>query len=102
MNEITIENIHEEAKKLGVEIDHHESDLYIPVTPETQALVARYKSKCNVTKFMEMTLPDKRPCICGHVSNKRTPIRQWFDIPFAYQPFWDKVEAATRPKMEVK
>lgn len=100
-NEITIENIHEEAKKLGVEIDHHESDLYIPITPETTELVKRYKSRSNVTTFTETTLPDRKPCVCcGHVSNKRTPIRAWYDIPFAYQPFWDKVEESTRRKIE--
>jgi hypothetical protein len=92
-DEITIENIYEEAKKLGVTIDHHESDLYIPVTPETRALIARYKSRSNVTWFNEMTMPDKRPCaLCGKVSNKQKFIRAWYDIPFAYQPFWDKVE----------
>ena len=97
----TIENIYEEARKLGVEIDHHESDLYIPVTPETMKLVARYKFRCNVTTFVEMTLPDRKPCIlCGHVSHKRTPIRRWFDIPFAYQPFWVKVEKAAQRRKE--
>jgi hypothetical protein len=101
MDEITIDNIHEEVKKLGVEISHHESDLYIPVTPETRALIARYKSRSNVTTFVEKTLPDTRPCVlCGHVSRKQTAIRAWYDIPFAYQPFWDKVEQATRQKVE--
>ena len=37
-NEININNIYDEIKKLGVEIDHHESDLYIPVTLETREL----------------------------------------------------------------
>lgn len=98
--ELTIDNIYEEAKKLGVEIDHHESDLYIPVTPETTVLVVRYKFRCNVTTFTEYELPDRKPCsCCGHVSRKRTPIRQWFDIPFAYRPFWDKVEEATQRRI---
>lgn len=69
-----IEDIYEEAKKLGVEIDHHESDLYIPVTPETMALVKRYTSRSIVTSFTNQI--DHKP---------------WYDIPFAYMPFWDKV-----------
>ena len=94
---IDINNIHEEAKKLGVEIAHHESDLYIPVTPETTELIKQYKSRSNVTTFTEYTLPHTRRCInCGKIHTIRTPIRSWYDIPFAYQPFWDKVEAATR------
>lgn len=97
---IEITNIHEEAKKLGVEIDHHESDLYIPVTLETVALVARYKSKCNVTTFVERALPDRSRCVlCGKIKESLgAPIRRWFDISFAYQPFWDKVEQATQRK----
>lgn len=97
MSDITITNIYEEAKKLGVEVDHHESDLYIPVTPETTELIKQYKSRSNVTTFMEYTLPEKKHCYsCGRKYTIRKPIKQWYDIPFAYQPFWDKVEKATQ------
>jgi hypothetical protein len=69
------DTIYEEAKKLGVEIDHHESDLYIPVTPETQELVRNYQFRSIVTRFT------------SQVDGK-----SWYDIPFAYQPFWNAVE----------
>jgi hypothetical protein len=79
-NEIDINNIYEEAKKLGVEMDHHQSDLYIPVTPETRELVCRYKSRANVTTFKNQLTKNK----FFH--------ELWYDIPFAYSPFWDKVQ----------
>ena len=85
-------DIYAEVKKLGVEIDHHESDLYIPVTPETTKLVEQYEFKCNVTTFREMTLPETKTCACcGHRKTIRKPLGLWYDIPFAYQPFWDRV-----------
>lgn len=86
-NEIDINNIYDEAKKLGVEIDHHQSDLYIPVTPETKELVRQYKSRANVTTFKNQL--DHKP---------------WYDIPFAYSPFWDKVtkESKRRATLSTK
>lgn len=55
--------------------DHHESDLYIPVTEETRALIRQYQFRSNVTTF---------------ISNiEKTP---WYDVPFAYLPFWEKVQ----------
>jgi hypothetical protein len=64
-------NIYKEMQKLGVEIDHHESDLYVPVTPETTKLVNKYEFKDNV-KIFTCRLTKK---LC-------------YDIPFAYVPFW--------------
>ena len=68
--------IYEAIKAAGVETDHHEADLYAPVNEITEKLVAEYEFKRNVTRF--------RCAIDG---------KMWFDIPFAYTPFW---EAAAR------
>jgi len=57
---------------MGVEIDHHESDLYVPVTKETQAFLAQFP-EMSVTMFTSL------------IDNKL-----WFDIPFMYEPFWPK------------
>lgn len=65
-----ITEIYQEIKKTGVEIDSHASDLYVPVTPKTQFIVNNYRFKNNVQTF--------------HDDNNQ----QWFDIPFAYDPFW--------------
>ena len=63
--------IYETLKAAGVPIEAHESDLYAKVTPESRAIVAGYKYKCNVTVF---TAQDDGAA--------------WYDIPFAYDPFW--------------
>lgn len=48
-------------------IDHWQSDLYLKVTPETTALVNKYRSKNHVTKFIDNI--DHEP---------------WYEVPFAY------------------
>ena len=65
--------IYDQMKALGVEIGNHASDLYVPVTPETTALVNKYEFKQNVTRFICNI--DKKP---------------WYDIPFAFMPFWEQ------------
>ena len=54
------------------EIGHHESDLYVPVTIKTTHIVKNYEFKQNVTTFKDT--------VTG---------RLYYDIPFAYQPFWE-------------
>lgn len=66
--------IYEDLIAAGVPTDHHESDLYALVTPESRALVAAYEYRCHVQTFVSQ--------VDG---------RLWYDIPFAYQPFWDRV-----------
>lgn len=48
-------------------IDHWQSDLYLKVTPETTALVNKYRYKNHVTKFIDDI--DHEP---------------WYEVPFAY------------------
>ena len=66
-------NIFEQVKAAGIEYDNHESDLYIPVNDATAALIAQYEFKANVRVFT-----------CNITK------KIWYDIPFAYTPFWDK------------
>ena len=63
--------IYDQMLAAGVQINNHESDLYVPVTPETTAIVNGYEFKSNVTRFT------------SNIDKK-----QWYDIPFAYSPFW--------------
>lgn len=65
--------IYQQLKRAGVKLDHHESDLYAKVTPTSQRIVNSYRFKSQVKKF--------RSQIDGKL---------WFDIPFAYTPFWNK------------
>ena len=69
-----MKNIYEEAVKrmFENEIDHHCSDLYLKVTPESQKLVADYDFAENVTTFRDQI--EGKP---------------WYEIPFAYTPYWE-------------
>lgn len=67
--------IYQDLITAGCKVDHHESDLYVEVTPLSRMLIANYRFKDNVTRF----------CDVGDG-------KQWFDIPFAFDPFYDKYE----------
>lgn len=57
----------------GVPTDHHESDLYVKATPEAQQILREYGHD--------------RPKV--FMSN--TDTGPWYDLPFAYEPFWNVV-----------
>ena len=68
--------IFEKVKKLGIVYDNHCSDLYIPVNDETKKLVHEYvEYKQCVTTF-----------------NCQTDGALWFNIAFAYDPWWHDAE----------
>jgi hypothetical protein len=56
----------------GIAHDHHESDLYIPVNAHTRVLLDDYEHRDIVTMFVSQ--------IDG---------KFWYDVPFAYLPWWD-------------
>lgn len=66
-------SIYQKAKEIGIEIDSHETDLYLKDCQESRKLIEEYEFKNNVTKFRSQI--DK--CL-------------WFDVPFAYDPAWEK------------
>lgn len=69
-NDSTITDFMGAVREAGIpaeHIDHWQSDLYLKVTPETTALVNKYRSKNNVTKFIDDI--DHEP---------------WYEVPFAY------------------
>lgn len=70
-------SIYQQLKAAGVPLDHHESDLYAKQTPESKSIVGAYEHRCNVQAF-------------------RSDGEWWYDIPFAYEPFWDRVEGLAR------
>ena len=63
------------ARMAPEEIDSHESDLYLKKTEVSEALVAEYQHRDNVTTFVDQ--------IEGIL---------WYDVPFAYDPFWIEKE----------
>ncbi len=52
------------------DISNHESDLYLAVSKDSAKIIADYKFKQNVSVFAG------------------SDNRNWFDIPFAFEPFW--------------
>lgn len=71
-------NIYEQLKKAGVELDSHESDLYAKCGEISCRIIEKYEHRANVRTFT------------SQIDGKR-----WYDIPFAYTPFWDKRTAKT-------
>ena len=52
-------------------IDHHNSDLYLRVSPETKALVSRLDNKALLTTFRDGS---------GVA---------WYELPFCFTPYWE-------------
>lgn len=66
-------SIYDQMKASGIPIDSHESDLYAKVTDESREIVREYPFKGNVRVFKSE--------VDGTL---------WYDIPFAYTPWWEK------------
>lgn len=74
------QSLYAELKAAGVSMDNHESDLYVPVNLQTTAILAKYPTqKSNARTFK------------SNIDGVLT-----YDIPFAYEPFWDKKQAVGR------
>ena len=67
-----LSNIYDELKAKGIPLDNHESDLYALKTPESEAIIKAWDFPHNVTTFKSQ--------IDGNI---------WYDIPFAFKPWWD-------------
>lgn len=75
--------LYSEIVAAGIDHGSHQSDLYVADCPQAREIIERYPiHKANIRIF----------------TNGRTQ-SQWIDIPFAYQPFWDKARdrAKARP-----
>ena len=67
-------SLYQQLLAAGVELDNHESDLYVKVTPES-------------TRILE----EAGIAVDGHnasVFTSQTDGQQWYDLPFKYEPFW--------------
>lgn len=79
-----LELYQEAVKRLPAgHIDHHASDLYIKVTPDSRLLVEAYRKEIiaergtradNITTFRSIH-PDDKGAL-------------WYELPFHYAPFW--------------
>lgn len=67
----------------GIEVDHHESDLYVPSTPEAWRIIQTHdggKWAKSATVFV------------SQIDQK-----QWIDVPFAYTPHFNKHQRPATP-----
>ena len=65
--------IYQEMIEAGVKVSGYQSDLYVPVNEITREIVSNYKFRDVVTQF-----------------HNKVDGGLWFDIPFAYDPYWAK------------
>jgi hypothetical protein len=70
--------LYQELVNAGCEIDNHESDLHVKECDEAMTIIFRHFFSAGST----MKIPSK------FVSN--IDGSTWWDIPFAYDPFWDR------------
>lgn len=66
----------EEIRERRIPYSHYESDLYIPITPETRAL-------------MDDPMFETHRVNRKAFNNRRLGGALWWDVPFAYDPWWE-------------
>jgi hypothetical protein len=69
-------NIYAECVELGIPTNSHYSDLYIPANQQTAALLKKH----NITT--------------AKIFTNQVEGGLWYDIPFAYSPWWEKRRGA--------
>jgi len=66
------ESLYEEIAASGVVFDSHYSDLYFPATKQTSDILARWPAQQKIAKTFVCQLDGL----------------WWYDVPFAYLPYW--------------
>ena len=64
-------SLYQDLRAAGIPTDHHESDLYVLDTPAARALIVKHGKK-------------------GSGFTSQIDRKRWLDVPFAYDPFWEK------------
>lgn len=60
--------------RAGIPVNHHESDLYFPVTNESRAILKGFPGQCDIATTFNSSIPGGG---------------RWFDVSFAYMPYWE-------------
>ena len=68
-----MQTLYERAKAAELDIDNHESDLYLKDTPEAQTIIKDWQ---------------KASGLDGCITYFKDEGVQWIDIPFMFDPFW--------------
>ncbi len=58
-------------------IDHHESDLYLKVNGASSLIVGALDNRALLSVFR----------------SNREPRELWYELPFCYMPFWERLNA---------
>ncbi len=66
-------SVYQKAKAAGLQIDSHESDLYLKDSPEAQKIL-REENATTARRFISQ--------VDGLM---------WWDVPFEFDPFWERV-----------
>ena len=66
------EHIYDELVSREIQTDHHESDLYFPMTEETTEILNQYPDKFQSARIFRSNIDHNL----------------WYEVPFAYMPFW--------------
>lgn len=74
--------LYDDLLAAGVPLDHHYSDLYFPVTPQTTEILARHFSQERIATTFASQTDNGEP---------------WYEVPFAYLPYWEDVKAGRIP-----
>ena len=75
-----LKSLYPRLVEAGCEIDHHESDLYVKATPQARAIILAWEAETGIKNRETF-----KSAIDGS---------PWYDIPFAYDPFWSKKAGA--------
>jgi len=70
-----VESLYQAVIRLGIDHDHHESDLYLPATAQVCTLLKTYKIEPYTP-----AAPSFRHAVHG---------TRWLDVPFKYDPWWE-------------
>jgi hypothetical protein len=71
-------SVYEACVKAGVEIEHHYSDLYIPVNDVTRRIIGHFFSFAGSSNLVGTFTHQIKNAL-------------YYNIAFAYQPYWDAV-----------
>lgn len=71
-------SLYDAIKDAGIPFSNHESDLYFKKTDKSTAILRTYA----LARAVATTFVNQAPPNVGEI---------WYDVPFAYMPFWEKV-----------
>ena len=70
-------SLYQKLRETGVEMDNHESDLYVRDTQEVRDIIKQHRAE-----------NDGYPQAISRFTEQETK-QTWIDIPFAYDPYWE-------------